>query len=168
MQAAFSEYFTCIMEAVMTMSFCLYVVKDRLAVRHPAFLSLAVAALAFAGSALSMVISAGFDAWLPYELDYSMFTQLPWFLVGFSCLRAITHEPRSGLMFVLILSVQVLQLCRSVTFFFYGVFFPDLVAGDFTWIDIVGFGVPSVLLTPLLAVFCHRLYQKLGENGWKG
>ncbi|KAA3381368.1 sensor histidine kinase, partial [Akkermansia muciniphila] len=35
-------------------------------------------------------------------------------------------------------------------------------------VDIVGFGIPSVLLTFLLAVFCRRLYQKLRGLGWKG
>ena len=167
MEALFSEYIVCIIEAVMTMFFCIYVVKDRLTVRRTSLLPLAVAALALVGSALSMAIYAGLDAWLPYELDYSTPMLLLWFLAGFFCLRSATHEPKSALVFILILASQVLQLCRSATFFFYGLFFPDLAVGDFTWTDIVGFGIPSVLLTCLLAVFCHKLYQKLGGPDWK-
>lgn len=167
MEAIVSEYITCVVEAAMTMFFCIYVMKDRLTVRRPALLPLAVATLALVGSALSMAISAGLGAWLPYDLDYSTPMLLLWFLAGFFCLRAATHEPRSALVFILILASQVLQLCRSATFFFYGLFFPELAVGDFSWIDILGFGVPSVLLTCLLAVFCHRLYQKLGGPDWK-
>ena len=168
MEAVLSEYIVCVIEAVMTMSFCIYVVKDVLTVRRPVLIPLAVAALALGGSALSMAASAGLSGWIPFEADYSTPMALLWLLAGLFCLRAATHEPVSGLVFVLILSSQVLQLCRSATFFCYGLFFPDLAAGDFTWIDIVGFGIPSVLLTSLLAVFGHRLYQKLGGNGWKG
>ncbi|QNM05138.1 hypothetical protein [Qiania dongpingensis] len=65
--------------------------------------------------------------------------------------------PNSALVFILIFASQVLQLCRSATFFFYGLFSPELAV----WTDIVGFGVLSALLTCLLAVFCCRLYQKL-------
>ncbi|QNM05141.1 sensor histidine kinase [Qiania dongpingensis] len=166
METIASEYIVCIIEAAMTMFFCIYVVKDRLTVRRTALLPLAVATLALIGSALSMAISAGLDTWLPYELDTSTPMLLLWFLTGFFCLRAATHEPKSALVFLLILASQVLQLCRSVTFFFYGLVFPELAVGDFAWTDIVGFGVPSVLLTLLLAVFCRSLYQKLQGQGW--
>ena len=60
MEALFSEYIVCIIEAADgTMFLCIYVVKDRLTVRHTSLLPLAVAALALVGSALSMAISAG-------------------------------------------------------------------------------------------------------------
>ena len=152
METVFSEYIICIIEAAATMFFCLYTLQDQLSLRRPALLVLAVAALALVGSALSMAVSAGLSACLPYELDYSTPMVLIWFLVGFFCLRAVTHEPRSALLFILILSDQVLLLCRSVTFFLYGLFFPTLAVGDFTWVDIVRLRIPSVLLTFLLAV----------------
>ena len=38
MEAIVSEYITCVVEAAMTMFFCIYVVKDRLTIRRPALL----------------------------------------------------------------------------------------------------------------------------------
>lgn len=160
MEAVFSEYITCVIEAAMTMVFCLYVTRDRLRRRVPV-LALTVAILAVAGSAASMGLSAGLAAWLPISMDFSMLSLPFWFATGFFLLRWSTGEPPSGLLLILLLSVQTLHLCRSATYFIYGVFFPALTKGAFRWADIAGFGISSVVLTLLLAMFCHSLYNKL-------
>lgn len=160
MEAVFSEYITCVIEAVMTMAFCLLVTRDRLQKRAPV-LALTVAVLAILGSAASMGLSAWLDAGLAVSMDFSMLSLPFWLAAGFFLLRWATGEPASGLLLTLLLSVQALHLCRSATYFIYGVFFPALTKGAFRWADIAGFGIPSVALTLLLAVFCHRLYHKL-------
>lgn len=165
MEAIATEYITCVIEAVMTMFFCLYILRDKLS-RLP-FLALYTALLAVVGSGISMGMSVGLSILLPFPMDYGTVTLLPWFAVGFYCLRKVSREPGSGLMFILFLSVQVLHLCRSVTYFIYGVFFPALTDGPYRWADIPGFGIPSIILTSLLAVFCQRLYRTLRELNLK-
>ncbi len=160
MEAILSEYITCVIEAVMTMFFCLFVTRDSLRKRLPV-LALTVVALAVLGSAISMGLSAGLDAWLSVSMDFSMLSLPFWLVAGFFLLRWATGEPASGLLLTMLLSVQALHLCRSTTYFIYGLFFPALTEGAFRWADIAGFGVPSVALTLLLAVFCRKLYHKL-------
>lgn len=166
MEAVISEYITCVIEAVMTMAFCLLVTRDSLRKRLPV-LALTVAALAVLGSVASMALSAGLDAWLPVSMDFSMLSLPLWLVAGFFLLRWATREPGGRLLFVLFLSVQALHLCRSTTYFIYGLLFPVLTEGAFRWADIAGFGIPSVAVTLLLAVFCRRLYNKLRRLNMK-
>lgn len=160
MEAILSEYITCVIEAVMTMSFCLLVTRDSLR-KSPPILALIVAALAVLGSAASMALWECFAARLPFSMDYSLASFPFWLAAGCFLLRWATREPGCRLLFVLFLSVQAMHLCRSATMFIYGLFFPALTEGTFHWADIAGFGIPSVALTLLLAVFCHGLYNKL-------
>lgn len=160
MEAVVSEYITCVIEAAMTMSFCLLVTRDSLR-KGPPVLALIVAALAVLGSAASMALSAGLSAWLPLPMDFSILSLPFWLAAGFFLLRWATGEPASGLLLTLLLSVQVLHLCRSATSLIYGLLFPALTGGAYRWADILGFGVPSLVLTPLLAVFCRGFYNKL-------
>ncbi len=160
METIAAEYITCVIEAAMTMFFCLYVARDLLRVRMR-ILAPAVALLAIAGSAGSMALSAWLSAWLPFSMDTSTVSLPLWFAVGYFSLRRATHERAGGLLFILLLSVQVLHVCRSTTYFFYGLFSPGMADGAYCWADIPGFGIPSVVLTFLLAAFCHGLYKKL-------
>lgn len=160
METITAEYITCVIEAAMTMFFCLYVTRGLL--QAPMRILAPVAALlAVAGSAASMALSAWLSACLPFSMDTSTVSLPLWFAVGYFSLRRATHERAGGLLFILLLSVQVLHLCRSTTYFFYGLFLPHMTDGSYCWADIPGFGIPSVVLTFLLAVFCRRLYQKL-------
>lgn len=160
MEAIISEYITCVIEAVMTMAFCLLVARNSLRKRLP-LLALIVAVLAVLGSAASIALWEYLAVWLPFSMDFSLASLPFWFAAGFVLLRWATGEPPSGLLLVLLLSMQTLSLCRSVTHFIYGLFYPALTEGTFCWADIAGFGIPSVVLTLLMAEFCRRLYQKL-------
>lgn len=162
MEAVLSEYITCVIEAVMTMSFCLLVTRDSLRKRLPV-LALTLAVLAVLGSAASMALWECFAAWLPFSMDFSLAALPFWLAAGFFLLRWATGEPPSGLLLVLLLSMQTLNLCRSVTMFTYGLFFPAMAEGTYRFADIAGFGIPSVALTPLLAAYCRRIYNKLRE-----
>ena len=167
MEALAAEYITCVIEAAMTMFFCIYVACGLLRVRLPVLVA-AVVLLATAGSAASMILSAGLSAWMPFSMDTSTASLPLWFAVGYFSLRRATHEPSGGLMFILLLSIQVLHLCRSTTYFFYGLFSPGMTDGAYRWADIPGFGIPSVMLTLLLAAYCHGLYQKLRGINLRG
>lgn len=160
MEAILSEYITCIIEAVMTMSFCLIVTRDSLRKRLPV-LVFTVAALAVLGSAASMGLWECLAAWLPFSMDFSLATLPFWLAAGFFLLRWATGEPTGSLFLVLLLSMQTLNLCRSVTMLTYGLFFPAMAEGTYRFADIAGFGIASVALTPLMAAYCHRIYNKL-------
>lgn len=160
MEALISEYIVCIIEAGMTMFFCLFATHDRLRVRIPV-LTFWVMLIAIAGSAASIALSVLLAYLLPFSMDYSMISLPLWFIAGYFCLRWSTEEPPGGLLFILLLSVQVLYLCRSTTYLIYGLFFPALTDGSFRHADIFGFGLPSLTLSPLLSIFCHKLYVKL-------
>lgn len=65
MEAIATEYITCVIEAVMTMFFCLYILRDKLS-RLP-FLALYAALLAVVGSGISMGMSVGLSILLPFR-----------------------------------------------------------------------------------------------------
>lgn len=160
MEAILSEYLVWVIDIVMTMFFCLYVLKDHLRVRAPVLGGIA-AALTLFGAAASLGAAIFADGRLPFTMDYTI-TLLPlWLVAGLLLLRWASKENWGRLVFVLLLSVQTLHFCQAVTYFTYGLFFPSLTEGTFHWADILGFGLPRLLITPPLAVFCQRLYRKL-------
>ena len=71
MEAILSEYITCVIEAVMTMVFCLLVTRGSWRKRAPV-LAVAVAALAVLGSAASMGLRDCLAARLPFSMDFSL------------------------------------------------------------------------------------------------
>lgn len=160
METLLAEYFVCVMEALLTIGFCIYVLKDRLVIR-PKLLIAYTLFLAFAGSFVSMAAALLLASLLPWEMDYSMISVPLWLGVGYFSIRYGAQEQSSRIWFMLLLAQQVNHMCRSVTFFIYGTWFPHLVEADFSWIDILGFGLPALLITPCLAVLCRGLYQKL-------
>ena len=160
MEAIFSEYLIWVIDIAMTIFFCLYVLKERLRVRTSVLFGLA-AALTLFGAAASLGAALYVNDWLPIAIDYT-FTVLPaWLIAGILLLRWACNESWSRLVFVLLLSIQTLQFCQAVTYLLYGLFFPALAEGMFTIADILGFGIPRLLITLPLAVFCQKLYQKL-------
>ena len=160
MEAVLSEYIVWVIDILMTIFFCLYVLKDRLRVRTPVLCGIA-AALTLFGAAASLGAAAFVNGRLPFTMDYTI-TALPlWLIAGLLLLRWASKENWSRLVFVLLLSVQTLHFCQAVTYFTYGLFFPALAEGTFHWADILGFGIPRLLITLPLAVFCQRLYHKL-------
>lgn len=160
MEAILSEYIVWVIDIVMTIFFCLYVLKDRLQVRRPVLCGIA-AALALFGAAASLGAAAFANGRLPFTMDYTI-TALPlWLIAGLLLLRWASKENWGRLVFVLLLSVQTLHFCQAVTYFTYGLFFPTLAEGSFHWADILGFGIPRLLITWPLAIFCQRLYHKL-------
>ncbi|MCD2492710.1 ATP-binding protein [Lacrimispora sp. NSJ-141] len=160
MEAIISEYIVWGIDIVMTIVFCLYVLKDCLRVRTPVLGGIA-AALTLFGAAASLGAAIFANGRLPFTMDYTI-TLLPlWLAAGLLLLRWASKENWGRLVFVLLLSVQALHFCQAVTYFTYGLFFPALAEGTFCWADILGFGIPRLLITLPLAVFCQRLYSKL-------
>lgn len=160
MEAVVSEYLVWVLHIAMTMFFCLYVLKDRLRVQTPVLCGIA-AALTLFGAAASVGAAALVARKLPFPMDDTTVILPLWLLAGLLLLRWASNENWSRLVFVLLLSVQTLQFCQAVTFFTYGLFFPALAEGAYHWADIPGFGIPRLLITLPLAVFCQRLYRKL-------
>ncbi|MDC7290428.1 ATP-binding protein [Blautia schinkii] len=160
METLAAEYIVCVIEAILTISFCIYVLKDRL-VAGLRFLIPYTLLLAFAGSFVSMASMLFMASVLPWQIDYSMVNIPLWLGVGYFSIRYCTQERGSRILLIFLLAQQVSQLCRSVTFFIYGTWFPPLAEADFSWIDILGFGLPALLITPCLASLCRKLYQKL-------
>lgn len=160
MEAILSEYLVWVIDIAMTIFFCLYVLKDCLRVRTPVLCGIA-AALTLFGAAASLGAAAFVNGRLPFTMDYTI-TLLPlWLLAALFLLRWASSEHWGRLVFVLLLSVQTLHFCQAVTYFTYGLFFPSLAEGTFHWADLLGFGIPRLLITWPLAVFCQRLYRKL-------
>lgn len=75
--------------------------------------------------------------------------------------KTVLHTVRGEVAVSQSLAALEEALCRSATYFIYGVFFPALTDGTYRWADIPGFGIPSVVLTLLPAMFCRMLYHKL-------
>lgn len=82
-------------------------------------------------------------------------------VVGVFALRVVTSEPIGIVLFVLYLAAHVQYICQSVTWFVYALWFPAMLEGDYTWPDIISFGLPILLLTPLFAVAGRHVYRNL-------
>lgn len=80
---------------------------------------------------------------------------------GFFLLRAKTCEPAGKLLFFLYLAVQVQFICHNVTFYIYNIWFAGMLQWDYTWGDILGYGLLMLLLTPLFAWASRRIYLRL-------
>lgn len=160
MEPLLAEFSVLVLEAVLIMSFCIYVLKDRLVVR-PAILTVYTLLLAVVGSLLSMAMDSLMASIMPWSIDYSIIALFFWMGVGYLTIKYAAEEQGGRILFLLFLAQQVNHMCRSVTLFIYDIWFPGLVEGDFSWIDLLGFGLPALLITPCLALVCHRLYQKL-------
>lgn len=162
MEAFWSEYFIGIVEGAMTIGFCLYAVGEqqrlKMSVRRIALWVLLISVM---GSGLNIAVQQTAAHLLLPGIDYSGLTLPFWILFGYFGLRRVTGEPGSRLLFVLFLSVQAMLFCRSVTYLIYSFCWPQLISGTFCWADILGFGLPSLLFTPLLALACRELYRRL-------
>lgn len=162
MEAIFSEYVIGIIDGALTIGFCLYVVGKQLLLKIKVQrIVLFVLLLAIAGSAFNIIVQEAAVYLLPFQIDYSGFSLPFWIVFGYLGLRRTTHEPGGRLMFVLLLSIQVMHFCRSFTYWIYSLWWPQLLSGTFRWRDIAGFGLPSLLLTPLLALAGRALYFRL-------
>ncbi|WP_028042513.1 sensor histidine kinase [Candidatus Stoquefichus massiliensis] len=160
MESIYPEYIISVIEATMTMFFCLYITRYQLNKKRSTLLIILIS-LAIVGTAVSMFISILLDSILSITLDFSTLSLPLWLLIGYFLLRWATGEPSTGILLILLLSIQVLHLCRSTTLLIYGLFFPSLAQGSFCWVDILGFGIPSILFTQLLAIFFSKLYNKI-------
>lgn len=162
MEAILSEYFIGIVEGAMTIGFCIYAVGEQLRLRmHVRRIVLWVLLISVAGSGFNIAVQQTAAHLFPLGIDYSGLTLPFWIFFGYFGLRRVTGEPGSRLLFVLFLSVQAMLFCRSVTYLIYSLGWPQLISGTFCWADIAGFGLPSLLLTPLLALTCRELYRRL-------
>lgn len=160
MEAVISEYIISVNDALMTMFFCLYIIKDYLQIKLTKLISIIVL-LAIVGTALSLALSGFLETTVSFWMDFSIISIPFWLIVGFCCLSQTTNEPPSTCILVLLLSLQTLQVCRCTTLLIYGLFFPAMTYGSYCWLDIPGFIIPSLLLTFLLAKFCRQLFLKL-------
>lgn len=134
--------------------FCLYVFHDRL--RFPwRRLILFVLSIACVGAAIAALLIPVLDS------RGGLLVLLLLLMIGGVVLRVVTREPIGSVMFVLYLAAHVQYICQSVTWFVYALWFPSMLEGDYTWPDIINFGIPILLLTPLFAVACRRIYRNL-------
>lgn len=134
--------------------FCLYVFHDRL--RFP-WRRLILCILPTA------CVAAVIEAFLVPVLGNlkGVLVLLLLLVIGVFALRVATNEPIGIVLFVLYLAAQVQYICQSVTWFVYALWFPSMLEGDYTWPDMINFGIPILLLTPLFAVAGRRIYRNL-------
>lgn len=160
MESIISEYIVWVVDVTMVIYFSFYVLKDQLQVKPERLLLLAIF-VSIMGSMISLWILDLLYRHFPLFMDFNTLILPPWIILGAFLLRWASKETMNRIMFVLLLSVQVLQFCQALTFFIYGLFFPALTSEVYYWGDIFGFGVPRLLITFLLSIFFYRLYQKL-------
>lgn len=141
--------------------FCFYVFHDRLKIQTRRLVLYSLLVASAAGAVNALLVFCVLRSSLPVSLG-AIFTLLPLLVIGFFALRAVTAELTGIVLFVLYLAVQVQYICQSVTYFVYSLWFPSLMNSN-TLIDILGFGLPVIILTPLFAVAGRRIYLKLRQ-----
>lgn len=166
METLITEYTISFIDCLMTMFFCLYIFKSSL---HISFKRLLLIALLFA--AFGCFLDLSFQQFLialnyPYDISTPL---LPlWFIAGYLCLRKVTNESRSQILFVLFLSFQVRQLGRCITYLIYDLFFPSMnFNSSYCYGDILGFGMPAIIFTPLIAMYSYKFCFKLKQLNFK-
>lgn len=161
METFITEYIISFIDCLMTIFFCLYIFKSSL---HISYQRLILITFAFAG--LGCFLDLSFQQFLtrlnyPYDVSAPL---LPlWFIAGYLCLRKVSDESRSQILFVLFLSFQVRQLGRCVTYLIYGTCFPSMISSSYYYGDILGFGIPAIILTPLMAMISYKFCFKLKQ-----
>ena len=83
MESVYSEYIICVIEALMTMFFCFYVVHYQIKIKRSILIIISIT-LAIIGSAVSLFISISMSNMLSISLDFSTLS-LPCLLYTSRC-----------------------------------------------------------------------------------
>ncbi|MBS5685383.1 MAG: GHKL domain-containing protein [[Clostridium] innocuum] len=152
------ELIVTFIEVSMTAGFVLYVLQDHLKTGRSNTM-LGAAVIVSMISILDTAFSNTISYLLPF--DYTTLTGMVWLLIAYAAISYATEEPRDRVLFLLFLSMNVLLLSRSTTLLIYHVISPELLQGEYTWMDIAGYGIPNIFITSGCAYITSRYYQKL-------
>lgn len=152
------ELIVTFIEVSMTAGFVLYVLQDHLKTGRSNTM-LGAAVIVSMISILDTAFSNTISYLLPF--DYTTLTGMVWLLIAYTAISYATEEPRDRVLFLLFLSMNVLLLSRSTTLLIYHVISPELLQGEYTWMDIAGYGIPNIFITSGCAYITSRYYQKL-------
>ena len=138
------ELIVTFIEVSMTAGFVLYVLQDHLKTGRSNTM-LGAAVIVSMISILDTAFSNTISYLLPF--DYTTLTGMVWLLIAYAAISYATEEPRDRVLFLLFLSMNVLLLSRSTTLLIYHVISPELLQGEYTWMDIAGYGIPNIFIT---------------------
>lgn len=161
METLITEYIISFVDCLMTIFFCLYIFKSSLLISSRRLILIALLLSGF-GCFLDLSFQQLLTK-LNYPYDVSAPLLPLWFIAGYLCLRKISNESRSQILFVLFLSFQVRQLGRCITYLIYGLCFPSMISTSYYYGDILGFGIPAIILTPLIAMYSYKFCFKLKQ-----
>lgn len=95
------------------------------------------------------------------SFDYTFFTGFLWMYLTYLALSYATGQPWYRLLFLLFLSMNVMNLSKSITLLTYSLFAQELLTAPFSFIDLFGFGIPAVVITLPGAGIARRYYDML-------
>lgn len=154
------EWVVSMMEILVTAFFCLYVVKDHIRL-HLIYVYVMTAVVVVISSFCFLAIEHTLRYLGDPNWDYSVLTTIPWMIIAYAGLSYVTKENKNRLFFVGLIGLHALFICRSVTLLCYSIGFPQLLENEYSWYDVLGFGIPLLLFMPLFALFGYRIYEKL-------
>lgn len=160
MESYLFEFLVILSEMSFTAFFCIYSLKCYICISRRKMI-IGVSTILVSLSIIETLISNTIGNMIPF--DYSAFSGLLWLIIAYIALSYATKEPKDRIIFILLLSLNVLLICRSITLLIYNLAFPALCSDTFTFYDILGFGLPSLFITPLFAYITQRYYQKLHQ-----
>lgn len=93
---------------------------------------------------LDTLVSNTIGNMIPF--DYTFFTSFLWLYLGYLALSYATDQPWYRLLFLMLLSLNIINLSRSITLLIYGLFAEELLAATYSFIDLFGFGIPAIVI----------------------
>lgn len=161
MTSIVNEFLVVMLDYSMCAYFCIKILQNqfKISLRNTVFGALC---FTFCYTVIDLILSNSQNITLLPFIN-STVTGLLWMFITYKTLSYVTKESTDKLLFLLFMGHSILMLCRSVTLLCYGMFFPELLTDEYTLVDLLGFGLPVVLLMPLFTKITKKYYLSLKE-----
>lgn len=161
MESILTEFLITLFDYIMCVYFCIHILKDQflMSLRKASFCG---CFLVTCYTVLDLLLSNSSSITL-LPIINSTITGFLWLFISYKALAYATKEASDKLLFLIFLGNNFLTLCRSITLLCYGLFFPEMLVDEYSFADLLGFGLPVLLLIPLFTTITRKYYLSLKE-----
>lgn len=163
MEAILFEFLAIFIEYLTGVYFTIYILKEQFKLSKKTILTGAMITITIY-SVISTIVSNLPVSATVRSICYTL-TGIIWMLITYQLLSYVTKEEKGRLLFLMFACNNITVLYNAVTLFCYSVFAPDLLTADYSLIDLIGFGVPALILFPLLTPIIKRYYLAMRALG---
>lgn len=160
MESVIAAFFVLFLQGLGTAGLCFYAVRDRITRPRGRVAAFLLLLSALYGAVLAAIDVSDFSDRYP---GLKFMASLLFLAAGYAYMRLCVRDRWPRLLFVLFMAANAFGFCQSVTFLFCFLCFPDANAGPYVYADILLFGVPILVFSPMFGWMMRRLYRRLLE-----